>query len=158
MSGASEAWDAGGGGGEQAVVPRRAFSLIELVVVIVIIGVIGAVAVPRFSRGADGAAEAVMADDLATLHRAAELFATEHDGQYPSATNVTNLLLLHSDEQGHSSTTLSPPYIYGPYLRKIPPLPMGPHKGDQGISTIAATGVAWIYSDLDGGFKPNMTP
>ena len=138
--------------------PRRGVSLLEMTLVIVVIGIIGAIVVPRFSRGADGAAEAVLADDLATLHKAAELFATEHGGRYPSGLSIINQLTLRSDEQGACATTASPPYIYGPYLKVIPAMPMGPHKGERGVGQAPGAGVAWIYDDLQGGFKPNLGP
>ena len=70
----------------------RAFSLIELVIVVVIIGIIGAMAIPRMSRGSKGASENALRGDLAVLRNSIELYAAEHDGDYPTLLNFELLL------------------------------------------------------------------
>ena len=56
------------------------FSLIELVIVVVIIAIIGAIAIPKMSRGAAGANDAALSQDLAVLRSALDLYATENGG------------------------------------------------------------------------------
>src|SRR5262245_11019580 len=71
--------------GTAASKARRAFSLIELVIVVVIIGIIAAIAIPRMSRGSAGAADSALAQNLAILRNAIDMFQTEHGGVFPGA-------------------------------------------------------------------------
>ncbi len=128
----------------------RGFSLIELIIVVVIIGVIGAIAIPRLSRGTEGANTSKLKQDLAVLNKAVELYAAEHGGEYPSATNVENQLLLYTDKQGNTSATPTATHVFGPYLRKVPPAPAGEAPGSTVISAIDAGDVGWLYAPVRG--------
>ncbi|MEM1356150.1 MAG: prepilin-type N-terminal cleavage/methylation domain-containing protein [Planctomycetota bacterium] len=121
------------------------FSLIEMVIVVVILGVVAAIAIPRFSRGADGATASALAHDLAVMNKALDIYATEHGGQYPDPDYIESQLTKQTYDDG--DTPHDPPLemIYGPYLREIPPVPVGPMKGASGIDTRHADGVGWIY-------------
>jgi len=126
---------------------RSGFSLIELVIVVVIIGIIGAIAIPRLSRGSAGAADNALRGNLAVLRNAIELYAAEHDGKYPAAATVVDQLTLYSDFSGNTSATRGGAFIYGPYLKSVPPLPVGAAKGRVGIATDAGKDATtgWIY-------------
>ncbi len=140
-------------------VRRRAavgFSLIELVIVVVIIAIIGAIAIPKMSRGAAGANESALVGDLSTLRSALELYAQEHGGSYPSTTNMVNQLIQYTAVDGTQSsstpTVRTAPYIYGPYLKAFPPLPVGTYKGNVGViynsggqSSCGAAAGGWLY-------------
>ena len=136
--------------------PRRAFSLIELVIVVVIIAIIGAIAIPRMSRGAAGAADAALTGNLKVLRSAIDLYASEHGGSFPSATSATFVSQLtgYSDDLGNTGAKSST-YIYGPYLRTIPTLPVGAAKGNSTVAASAAAGVGWIYDASLGTIKAN---
>lgn len=134
----------------------RGFSLIELVIVIVIIGIIGAIAIPRMSRGAAGASDAALVANLAVLRNAIDLFITEHEGVIPSAANITSALLQYSDKSGTSfQSTKDTTHYFGPYLRAIPPLPVGAKKGSTGIAAADGAGVGWLYDATTGHIKAN---
>jgi prepilin-type N-terminal cleavage/methylation domain-containing protein len=136
---------------------KRGFSLIELVIVVVIIGIIGAIAIPRMSRGSAGAADNALRGNLAVLRGAIETFAAEHDGLYPSATDITVQLTQYSDSQGTTNASRTATHIYGPYIREIPPLPVGARKGSSGIATADGAGVGWIYNPTSGAIRANTT-
>lgn len=137
--------------------PRnRAFSLIELVIVVVILGIIGAIAIPRMSRGAEGAKDSALITDLANLRSAIDLYQTEHEGDFPGALTVTNELTLYSDIGGTTNATKSTSFIYGPYMRTIPALPVGTNRGDAGIAAADAAGIGWIYDEIPGTIKANL--
>lgn len=137
------------------------FSLVELVIVIVIIGIIAAIAVPRLSRGAAGAGASALRGDLYVLRNAIDLYAAEHGGTYPSGTNATFVLQLttYTNEQGGTSATKTPPFIYGPYLVSIPALKVGSGvgngKGASDIDTVPASTVGWIYDSATGNIFAN---
>src|SRR5688572_26944309 len=120
--------------------PRGGFSLIELVIVVVIIGIIAAIAIPRMSRGSAGAADSALAQNLAILRNAIDMYQTEHGGVFPtpvSGVTVEQLLLKYSDATGSSvSDTKTSTHIYGPYLRAIPPITVGANKGKTGINPV----------------------
>ena len=137
---------------------RRAFSLIELVIVIVIIGIIAAIAVPRMSRGAEGANDAALRADLATLRSAIDLYKTEHGGQLnPTEAGIVLQLTGYSDLNGVAQATKDASHIYGPYIRSIPPLPVGAFKGENGIASASGAGIGWIYNETTGAIRANTT-
>ena len=137
---------------------NKGFSLLELVIVVVIIGIIAAIAVPRMSRGSAGAADAALSGNLAILRNAIDLYAAEHGGTLPAKATVADQLTLYSDSAGTTASALGGAFIYGPYIRKIPPLPVSSaRKGDTGISDAAAAGVGWIYDETTGNIQSNTT-
>jgi prepilin-type N-terminal cleavage/methylation domain-containing protein len=145
------------------LVTRRGFSLIELVIVVVIIGIIAAIAVPRLSRGASGAADSAVSGDLAVLRSAIDLYATEHGGTYPALATVDAQLTQYTDASGGTAATKDATHIYGPYLRKTPPLPMGPagYKNtttyvDGSSGSPGTAPGAWFYNASTGAIQANL--
>jgi prepilin-type N-terminal cleavage/methylation domain-containing protein len=147
---------------------RRGFSLIELVIVVVIIGIIAAIAVPRMSRGSQGAADSALSGNLTVLRNAIDLYQTEHQaypgtGAYNNATDLEKQLTKYTDGTGASNTTKDAAHPYGPYLRKIPLMPVGSKKGSATIKLAASdteapgtSGEAWIYYPNTGELKANL--
>lgn len=142
----------------------RAFSLVELVIVVVIIGVIAAIAVPRISRGARGAGESALRGSLASLRNAIDMYAAEHNGNFPGADGAEATLIRQLTEQtdaaGAAGGTL------GPYLRRgFPPLSVGPNAGTaRGVLMVVTTPPAvdentatagWVYNYQTGEIVAN---
>jgi general secretion pathway protein G len=137
---------------------RRAFSLIELVIVIVIIGIIGAIAIPRMSRGAQGAADGALIANLARLRNAIDLYQAEHAGNYPDlVTNQGTALTQYTDDSGTIVAAKDATHIYGPYLRSIPPLPVGADKGKTSFIAAYASGNGWVYVQTGGVLTANTS-
>lgn len=135
---------------------RAGFSLIELVIVIAILGILAAVAVPRMSRGAAGAASSRLRADLATLRSALELYYAEHNNTYPTLANFEDALVnQYSDVEGNLNATKTGVYIYGPYLKEIPTIQVGPRKGSNGVGASDGPGIAWIYNETTGTISAN---
>ena len=141
---------------------RRGFSLIELVIVVVIIGIIAAIAIPRMSRGTAGAGDSALGGNLNVLRNAIELYATEHGGKFPTGTNIVAQLTQYTDDAGTPSATKTATAIYGPYLRKIPPITVGKIKGDSSKNNLIGTALSdppttgWVYTESTGEIKPNL--
>lgn len=129
---------------------RRAFSLVELIIVVVIIGIIGAIAIPRLSRGSQSASDNALRGNLAVLRRAIELYAAEHDNTFPSQDDIVEQLTQYSSLTGATSTTKDSTHLYGPYIKEIPPLPVGAAKGARGIGNAPAAGIGWVYDAATG--------
>jgi prepilin-type N-terminal cleavage/methylation domain-containing protein len=137
---------------------RRAFSLLELVIVVVILGILAAIAVPRMSRSATNAADNAVAANLAILRNAVDLFSTEHGGTYPSLANLPNALTQYSDVAGttfNASKDTGTGVIYGPYVRDIPPLPVGANKGKNTFTATLGGAFGWVYESSTGKIFPN---
>ncbi len=156
--------------------PHRAFSLVELVVVVVIIGSIAAIAIPRISRGAEGAGQAALGADLGVLRRAIDMYAAEHGGAFPaeradgrggtarSEDAFVSQLTLFTSFAGLASDVRDANFRYGPYLRAVPPAPVGPKIGMTGVKVgttgpAFATGedVGWVYNVLTGEIIVNAS-
>ncbi len=138
---------------------RAGFSLIELVIVVVIIGIIGAIAIPRMSRGTTGAADSALVSDLATLRNAIDLYAAEHGGVFPTSGAFADQLtkLTKIDGSVDDGTGKAGGFIYGPYIRKIPALPVGSNRGNSGITTTLGTaGFGWNYTPASGDIQANL--
>jgi general secretion pathway protein G len=150
---------------------RQGFSLIELVIVVVIIGIIAAIAIPRMSRGTAGAADSALGGNLNVLRSAIELYATEHGGKFPGEHATLTIapedaLTKYTDDTGATSDTKTGNFIYGPYLRKIPPVTVGPLKSDRTKNALFKTGTSdtveatptagWLYNKSSGTIKANV--
>ena len=137
---------------------RLGFSLLEMMLVVVIIGLVAAIAIPRLSRGAAGATDAALSGNLAVLRDAIDRYSTEHGGAFPTVANVTNQLTQYSSAGGVTSATKTDGnYSYGPYVRKVPPLPVGANKGNSGVAASAGAGVGWIYDASTGNISAACT-
>jgi len=136
---------------------KRAFSLVELVIVLVILGVIAAIAIPRMTKGAQGADIKGTMSDLAVLRGAIELYAAEHDA-YPTLVQMPNALLKRTDKDG----TVNSAGAHGPYLARVPGLKTGAKKGQTAflapaanppVAEVAACG--WLYDAATGEMWAN---
>lgn len=142
---------------------NRAFSLIELVIVVVIIGIIAAIAIPRMSRGAAGATDSALTSNLATVRKALELYAAEHNNTYPTAADVVDALTKCSDASGtiKSSGTVTQAdatHPFGPYLRAVPTVNIGTRAGSSGMAAADAAGIGWLYTAATGSVVANAQP
>ena len=133
----------------------KGFSLLELVIVVAILAVIAAIALPRLGGSTDRADDAAVGADLETLQKAIDLFAAEHHGRYPTAAAIADQLTQYTDLDGHTRAARDAAHIYGPYLRAIPPLPVGHHKGDTKVAAADSAGVGWLYNETSGEIAPN---
>ena len=131
---------------------KRGFSLLELVIVVVIIGIIAAIAIPRMSRGTAGAGDSATAGDLAVLRNAIDLYAAEHGGSFPTLADIADQLTQYTDSVGDAQAAKDATHIYGPYLRKVPPLPVGERK-----SKITFTATVPAATTADAGWYYNAT-
>lgn len=136
---------------------RRGFSLLELVIVIVIIGIVAAIAIPRMSRGSAGAAEAALSGNLAVLRSAIDMYAAEHGGTFPTVADFADQMTQYTDFSGAAQSTRDSTHIYGPYVRKIPALPLGAKKGKTGVAAATGDDVGWIYTVASGDIAANCT-
>ena len=64
---------------------RKGFTLIELLVVIAIIGILATIGVASFGRAQAKARDGRRKADMAVIRDALELYASEHNGSYPSS-------------------------------------------------------------------------
>lgn len=135
---------------------RKAFSLIELVIVVVILGIIAAIAIPRMSRGSAGAGESALASNLAVLRSAIDTYAAEHGGKFPPVASFAAVLTQYTDEAHDPVAAPDATHIYGPYLRSVPPLPVGSKKGATGVAASDASGIGWIYNESTGQIRANL--
>jgi general secretion pathway protein G len=135
---------------------RDGFSLIELVMVVVVIAVIGAIAIPRLSRGAAGANDSALLENLNALRKAIDLYAAEHANRFPTLANIGVQLTVYTDETGTStSTTPDFTHAFGPYLQRIPAVNTGPRVGQNGIGPADGPTIGWIYVAAKGEIRPN---
>ncbi len=134
----------------------KGFSLMEVIIVAAILAILAAIALPRLSRGSRGASDAALDADLAALQKAIDLFATEHDGQLPSLDSIAKQLTQYTDRQGKPQDKKDSLHFYGPYLRAIPPVPVGPRRGNTKIGSKDEDGVGWIYTPESGQIQANL--
>lgn len=134
---------------------RPGFSLVELVIVVIILGIVASIALRRVSRHAEAGAASAAQQDVAVLQQAVERYRAEH-GTYPAADQVADQLTWYTDVFGAVSKARGTPYIYGPYVRRVPPVPLGPARGSTTIAATAGEGIGWIYDETTGEIKPNQ--
>jgi len=134
----------------------KAFNLLEIVIVVAIIAILGAIGIPKMSQGSKGTDDSALRGDLAALRNAIDRYAAEHSGALPAVANIANQLTKYTDATGNSvSDAKTPICVYGPYIRSIPPLPIGTKAGSSGISATDGSDVGWLYTEATGKIVPN---
>jgi len=68
---------------------------------------------------------------------------------------IADQLTKYTDSKGAVSDTKTTTCYFGPYIRKIPPLPVGAKKGNTGIAAADGDGVGWIYDASAGNITAN---
>jgi len=136
---------------------RDGFSLLEVVIVVAIIAILAAIGIPRMSRGSKGANDSALSGSLSVLRNAIDLYSAEHGGSFPGATTIADQLTTYSDISGNTNASKTTSCIYGPYIRSIPPLPVGARKGETGIAASDANDVGWLYTVSSGTIMANTT-
>jgi len=157
---------ASGRGGSWNTPGSISFSLVELVIVIVIIGVIAAIAVPRISSSVAGTGETSLTSNLSAMRRAIDAYAAEHGQVFPgakldgmggaanSAAAFERQLTMYSNVDGRVATSPDSQFAFGPYLRRIPELPVGGNKGSKVVAidtlnsppVVTAGTEGWVYN------------
>ena len=116
------------------------------------------------TRGADNAGATALKGSLSVLRNAIEIYRAQHEGRFPDDdTTVANQLTMYTKIDGtdpYPSPDLAGGRIYGPYLRAIPPLPVGNKKGATGIQESTPTGpdIAWVYVGSMGTIRAATKP
>jgi type II secretion system protein G len=129
---------------------KKAFTLVELILVITILGILAALVMPTFQGNIATAKESAAKSDLMALRTQIELYKLQHN-QYPPGyvngvgTDIATLVLqltATSTVTGIVSPSTIPtdPFLYGPYIKKIPPNPFNK------LSTIAYVAEATAFS------------
>jgi type II secretory pathway pseudopilin PulG len=126
-----------------------------VVIVVAIIAILAAIGIPRMSRGSKGATDAALTGDLAVLRNAIDLYAAEHTGTFPAAGTINTQLTQYTSDSGAVNATKTTTYIYGPYVRSVPGLPVGAKKNNTKIAAADANDVGWIYEATNGTVKAN---
>ena len=136
------------------------FSLLEVVIVVAIIAILAAIGIPRMSRGSKGAGDSALKANLAVLRNAVDLYSAEHQGSYPTLADIDDQLTQYTDSSGDAQATKDTTHYFGPYLRSIPPLPVGANKGGTGFVAAYAADPndGWVYTATTGDITANTSP
>ncbi len=153
---------------------EKAFTLVEVILVVTILGILAALVMPTFQGHIVKARESAAKDNLRAIRSQIELYKLQHKGIPPGYVNgsgaPTALLELQftatTAETGAASPSKVPsaPYLYGPYIKK---LPENPYNKLSNITYVAAatdfstavdgTSSGWLYKKETGEFKINWT-
>ncbi|TKJ33884.1 MAG: hypothetical protein CEE38_19645 [Planctomycetes bacterium B3_Pla] len=153
---------------------KKGFTLVEMIIVVAILGIMAAIVIPQFRGNVVQAKDSASLTNLATVRTQIELYALQHNSFPPGYVSGVGTTLAVLELQFIGTTTVaglaSPstvpadPFLYGPYLRKIPKNPFS------GLSTITyvaeatafsavvdGTSSGWLYKKETGEIALNWT-
>jgi prepilin-type N-terminal cleavage/methylation domain-containing protein len=137
---------------------RRAFTLVEILIVVIIMGVIATIIIGLFNNTTSDAALGALKDNLRGVRSALQIYVAQH-GTYPDGTSFEAQMTQYTDASGNISPTATPTHKFGPYILRLPPLPVGANRGKTTVtSTGYADGYGWQYDATSGDFRANCQP
>ena len=142
----------------------KGLTLVELMIVVAILGILGALVLPVYQGHASEAKVSAAKSNLHAMRAQIELYKIQHGGVLPGHAfggGVTEGTLLEQfiyvstvDGATTSSKTAADPFLYGPYLVKIPINPFNDRSNivystdfatDAGVKTSG-----WLYNSSTG--------
>jgi general secretion pathway protein G len=155
--------------------PRRAFTLIEILIVIVILGIVAAIVFPELSSASRQAREGVCKDSVRFMREQITRYMIQHDDDppgYPPGGNILTVpteanfidqMTRYTDAVSNASGSYSNQYKFGPYLTKIPENPLSSKAGILVVANGApipapdlSQPYGWIYKPETLQFIPNI--
>ncbi len=153
---------------------KKAFTLVEILLVVTILGILAAIILPTFQGNVATARESASKSNLMTMRTQIELYKLQHNGYPPGYVNgagapegIVGVQLTGTTTitgQGSLNPVPSAPFLYGPYLKKIP------KNSFNNLSTIAyvaegtafsaavnGTSSGWLYKKETGEIAMNWT-
>jgi len=150
----------------------KGFTLYEVLIVVVLLSILAAVILPSYTGYTVSARESAVKDCLMTMRTQIELYKIEHDGVPPGYINGveapeaalqlqftgTTMLI------GVASASKIPvdPYLYGPYIKKLPENPFNGLKNIRYVAeamtfsaAVDGTTSGWLYKKETGDFVIN---
>lgn len=143
---------------------RKGFTLVELMIVVAILGILGAIVLPTFQDNITEAKVSAAKSNVQTIRAQIELYKFQHNGILPGTAGgggVTAAVLALQfigttmvDGAASPNKIPSAPFLYGPYLLKLPANPLN-GKSNIAYSTdfAADAGVVnsgWLYNSSTG--------
>ena len=153
---------------------EKAFTLVEVILVVTILGILAALVMPTFQGHLVKARESAAKDNLRAIRSQIELYKLQHKGIPPGYVNgsgaPTALLELQftatTAETGAASpsTVPSDPYLYGPYVKRLPENSFNKLSNIVYVpeatafsAAVDGTSSGWLYKKETGEFKINWT-
>lgn len=153
---------------------EKAFTLVEVILVVTILGILGALVLPTFQGHIAKARESAAKDNLRAIRSQIELYKLQHKGTPPGYVNGSAgpvaLLQLQftgtTTETGAASpsTVPSDPFIYGPYVKRLPENSFNKLSNIVYVpeatafsAAVDGTSSGWLYKKETGEFKINWT-
>jgi general secretion pathway protein G len=132
--------------------PRRAFTLVEILIVVLILGILATIALPQFWEAPGEARQSALLENIAKIRLVIEVYRNEHAG-LPHSQHIADQLTKPTTFAGEVGEARGGAYRYGPYLEAMPANPF------TGLRTVRGTddpSQMFPPGDLDGGWWYNQ--